>query len=268
MIDEYVVGRPSGPAARWVHAYHGYRQVGIPPALHRGLPSPYLTVIFTVDEPLRLVQHVDRTRPPGSYDAMVGGLHTTPALISHDGSQSGVQLLLDPLGARAVLGMPAGELAGIDLDAADVLGPAAGRIHDQLQAARTWADRFAVLDTGLGDRMQAPCPAVVDAAWRLLRRSGGAGTIAAIAADIGCSQRYLARMFHAELGVGPKEAARIIRFDTARRRLGVGGTVAGTAAAAGYYDQAHFDRDFRRFAGCSPSRWLATEFRNVQDGDR
>ena len=55
MIDEYVVARPTGPAARWVHGYHGYRQVGVPPALHRGLPSPYLTVIFTLDEPLRLL---------------------------------------------------------------------------------------------------------------------------------------------------------------------------------------------------------------------
>lgn len=268
MIDEYVVGRPTGAAARWVHAYHGYRQFGVPPTLHLGLPSPYLTVIFTLDEPLRLLQHVDPTRPPGTYTAMVGGLHTSPAIITHDGAQSGVQVMLDPLGCRSVLGLPAAELAGIDVDAADVLGAAAGRILDQLHAAPSWAARFAVLDTFLGGCVVArdPISPVVAGAWEGLRRSGGSLPVQRLALDSGCSQRYLAKMFQSELGLTPKVAGRVVRFDLARRRLlRGGGTVARTAAAAGYYDQAHLDRDFRQFAGCSPTQWLALEFRNVQD---
>ena len=269
MIDEYVVGRPTGPAARWVHAYHGYRQLGVPPTLHLGLPSPYLTVIFTLDEPLQLLRHVDPRRSPGSYTAIVGGLHTSPALVAHDGAQSGIQVLLDPLGSRAVLGLPAAELAGIDVDATDVLGPAAGRILDQLHTATSWADRFAVLDAGLCRFPAAGHsghPVVADA-WNGLRRSRGALPVDKLASVSGCSQRYLAKIFQSELGLTPKVAGRVIRFDGARRRLlGRGGTVADTAAAAGYYDQAHLDRDFRQFAGCSPTQWLAAEFRNVQDG--
>jgi len=52
----------------------------------------------------------------------LGGLHTAPALVTHDGRQSGIQLALSPLGARVLLGMPAAELASIDVEAADVLG--------------------------------------------------------------------------------------------------------------------------------------------------
>lgn len=268
MIDEYVVGRPVGSAARWVHAYHGYRQVGVPPARHRGLPSPYLTVIFTLDEPLQLLQHVDPAQPAGAYTAMVGGLHTTPALITHDGAQSGIQVMLDPLGSGAVLGLPAAELAGIDVDAADVLGPAAAEVLGRLHEARSWAARFAVLDVALGGwpaSRQVGHPAVSDA-WNRLKLTGGALPVDSLAADFGCSQRYLAKRFQAELGFGPKVAARIIRFDLARRRLArAGGTVAETAAESGYYDHAHFDREFRQFAGCSPTQWLADEFRIVQD---
>ncbi len=40
--------------------------------------------------------------------------------------------------------------------------------------------------------------------------------------------------------------------------------LARLAAEAGYYDQAHLAREFRGLAGCSPSAWLAEEFRNVQ----
>lgn len=262
MIDEYVLARPTGAAARWVHAYHGYRQVGVPPTVHLGLPSPYLTVIFTLDEPLELLQHVDPSRPPGFYTAMVGGLHTAPALVTHDGAQSGIQVMLDPLGSRAVLGLPAAELAGIDVDAADVLGPAARRILDRLHAAPSWAARFAVFDAVLGEPMAAPDLGhpVVSGAWDRLRRSGGRLAVEQLAADFGCSQRYLGQRFRSELGFSPKVAGRIIRFDRARRRLArEGGTVAETAAAAGYYDHAHFDRDFRQFAGCSPTQWLAAE---------
>jgi hypothetical protein len=88
----------------------------VPPGRHRGLPSPYLTLIITLDDPLTVSAHPDPADPPGDYVTLAGGLHTTPALITHPGRQSGVQLALSPLGARAVLGRPAGELAGIDVD--------------------------------------------------------------------------------------------------------------------------------------------------------
>ncbi|WP_432000735.1 hypothetical protein [Streptomyces sioyaensis] len=84
----------------------------MPPGRHRGLPSPRLTLIFTLDEPLTLAGHPDPAQAPGTYSALLGGLHTRPALITHEGRQSGVQLGLHPLGARALLGLPAGELAG------------------------------------------------------------------------------------------------------------------------------------------------------------
>jgi hypothetical protein len=70
-------GRPAAALRPFIAWYAGYRQSG-PPASHRGLPSPYLTLIFTLDEPLTLVQHPDPGQPPGSYDTLVGGLHTRP----------------------------------------------------------------------------------------------------------------------------------------------------------------------------------------------
>src|SRR6266567_4076818 len=59
---------------------------------------------------------------------------------------SGIQLGLSPLGARALLGLPAGELANIDLDAADLLGSFAREIRERVHAEHSWPARFAVLD--------------------------------------------------------------------------------------------------------------------------
>ncbi len=44
----------AGPGGRFVAAVTGYRQEGLPAGVHRGLPSPYLTLVVTVDEPLLL----------------------------------------------------------------------------------------------------------------------------------------------------------------------------------------------------------------------
>jgi Domain of unknown function (DUF6597) len=108
VVDEHRRYVPGEPLRRYVAWYTGYRQRGVPPARHRGLPSPYLTLIFTLDEPLTIAAHPDPGQPPGEFGTLLGGLHSVPALITHAGAQSGIQVALRPLGARALLGLPAG----------------------------------------------------------------------------------------------------------------------------------------------------------------
>jgi AraC-like DNA-binding protein len=71
----------------------------------------------------------------------------------------------------------------------------------------------------------------------------------------------------AELGVTPKTAARILRFDRARRCLRSGRTtsLAETAVTCGYYDQAHMTNDWRQLGGCTPGEWMAEELPFLQD---
>ena len=281
MINEHAVRRPGAALRPYVAWCTGYRQAGVEPAVHRGLPSPWLTMIVTLDEPLVIARHPDPRQPASAHEFLLGGLHTAPALVTHEGSQSGIQLALTPLGARALLGMPAAELASIDVEAADVLGRLAAEVRERVLSAPDWAARFAVLEEFLARRAQAaqapgraaPRPEV-SYAWDRLRRSRGAVSVADLAAETGWSARHLGAQFRAETGLSPKAGARVIRFDRARRRLlrpaAAPVVLAELAAECGYYDQAHLARDFRDLAGCPPSVLLAEEFRNVQaafDGD-
>jgi AraC-like DNA-binding protein len=262
-MDEYARARPAPVLTPHVAFYSGYRQRGLAPATHRGLPSPYLTLIFTLDEPLVVAAHPDPRQAPGRYRSLFGGLHLTSALIIHDGSQSGVQVAVRPEGCRALLGLPAAEVANLDVDAAAVLGEAfVGEVRERLSEAVDWPARFAVLDRALGGRLRdAAGPGPVTHALHLVN----SGVPVAVAADrIGWSGRHLADRFHAELGIRPKQAARIARFDRARRAIRPGARLADVAAAHGYADQSHLVRDFQAFAGCAPSRWLADEFGFVQ----
>jgi AraC-like DNA-binding protein len=267
-VDEHVRAAPAAELRRYLNGYVGYRQRNVPPAVHRGLPSPLLTLIFTLDEPLTMAAHPDPRQVPGSFTTLLGGLHTTAALITHQGAQSGIQIGVKPAGARALLGLPAGELTEIDVPADAVLGPAATRVYHRLGAARTWPERFAVLDAEFGRlaRSSEPSPEV-DFAWRLLLRTGGRVPVSELADRTGWSTRHLANRFRSEIGLTPKAVARVIRFDRARRQLvAAPGTLADLATECGYFDQAHLAREFRALAGCPPSQWLAEEFENIQAG--
>jgi AraC-like DNA-binding protein len=294
-LDEHLRTRPAEPLRPYVAWYTGYRQRGVPPARHRGLPSPFLTFIITLDEPLVMLAHPDPRQRPGTFHTLLGGLHSAPAIIAHEGAQSGIQVALRPLGTRALLGLPAGELAEIDVPAEAVLSDLCSELRTRVLAATAWPERFAVLDEILLRRMTVTTAGhdvapEVGWAWRQLLTSGGAILVSDLAEQTGWSGRYLASRFRAEIGLTPKAAARVIRFNRARHllarqaaatgtaaspgpRTGTGtGTESGTgghrladlAAACGYFDQAHLARDFRALAGCPPSQWLAEEFRNVQ----
>jgi AraC-like DNA-binding protein len=264
-IDEHRRRAPADALRAQVAWYVGYRQRDMPPAVHRGLPSPFLTLIFTLDEPLIMAAHPDPHQVPGTFGTLLGGLHTTPALIRHDGAQSGIQVALLPLGTRALLGLPGGALANIDVPAEAVLGRAGDRIQSRIQEADSWSSRFAILDSELGALLR-DAPAIapeVAWAWRMLLRSGGTVPVAKLAAETGWSSRYLAQRFHVETGLSPKALARVVRFHHARSALRTGGRpggLAGVAAAYGYYDQAHLAREFRALAGCPPSQWLAERY--------
>ena len=280
-VDEYAQARPAGPLRPFVAFYSGYRQAGVAPGRHRGLPSPYLTLIFTLDDPLDVAAHPDPRQPPGRYDALIGGLHLTPALITHPGRQSGVQVSLRPLGCRALFGVPAAELAFADLQAADVLGARlVDEVRDRLRSAADWPSRFAALDGVLLRHLRADgfeaAPEIVYACRRLLDEPAGCGapapgrrgagpqiavpsSVAVVAAEVGWSARYLTDRFRAEVGLRPKQAARVARFDRARRQLNPATRLADLAAAHGFSDQSHLVREFHAFAGCTPTGWLADE---------
>ncbi len=282
VVNEHHRYRPGEPLRRYVAWYTGYRQRGIPPARHRGLPSPYLTMIFTLDEPLSIEAHPDPGQPPGEFTTLLGGLHSTPALIRHDGAQSGIQLALKPPGVRTLLGLPAGELAEIDVHAETVLGGVCAEVRDRVRTVTGWPERFAILDEILLRQLLTRSEAAAVApevlwSWRQLLRAGGAVRVADLATGTGWSGRHLASRFRAEIGLTPKAAARVVRFDRARRHLAehaghaehagqAGYQLADLAAEMGYFDQAHLAREFRALAGVPPSQWLAEEFRNVQAG--
>jgi AraC-like DNA-binding protein len=258
--------RLPAPALRpYVSAYTGYRQEAAPPSVHQGLASPHLTFLLCLDGRVEMIANADRSKPPGSFTALVGGLHHRPAEIANGDPQTGLQLRLTWRGARVLLGLPAAQLAGdtVDLDA--LLGRRAERLLDRLNSTEDWDERFALLDAeltalaanGRGERGVLP---EVGYAWDRLAETGGNLRIAELAREVGWSRRHLAEKVRIETGLAPKAAARVMRFERAcdLLRAPARPALARVAADVGYVDQAHLSRDFRDLAGITATEWLVS----------
>ncbi len=262
---------PAPPWRPFIDGYVGYRLVGFPSGLHRGLPSRHLTFIVSIGAPIHVVSQTDPRQPPDRYGVVLSGLQATSALIANEGRQEGVAIELTPVGCRALLGLPARALWNISLEADQVLGPVAVELRERLHAVSSWAGRFQVCDEVLGRlrHERRPAPPGVVTAWRLTVASAGSLSVAAVAEETGWSRRHLAQRFRDEFGLSPKLAARIVRFEHARRMLQAKRrtTIAEVAATCGYYDQPHLTREFVEMAGCPPGEWLATDLPSVQDDE-
>ena len=197
------------------------------------------------------------------FGSFAGGLYARPVHVRHEGSSRGVQFDLEPPAVRALFGVPAGELAERTVGLDELLGADAARLAERLGGAPDATARFAMLDEVLlraAGRARLPARPDVERAWSLLRTSGGRIRIETLADTLGCSRRHLAKRFTEDVGVSPKVAARLIRLEAVRARLG-SAPLASLAAEHGFSDQAHLTREFRALAGVPP-----TAFPSVQDG--
>jgi transcriptional regulator GlxA family with amidase domain len=153
------------------------------------------------------------------------------------------------------------EIRGLTIDLNDVLGAAGRRLAEQLRDAPTWSRRFALVNEFLLRRLErGPRPSPeVGRAWQRLVATSGAVPIGRIAGEVGWSHRHLIAKFQQQIGLSPKTAARLVRFDGVWRRLDASRppSWAQIAGEAGYADQAHLIRDFREFTGTTPTDFMA-----------
>ena len=263
---EMTSGAPGSGLAGLVEAYCGYSERSVRPVSRREFPAAQVVLVVGFGDPLLVVEASGRDggRRLSSFVAGPGeGVTRT----EHAGAQDGVEVRLTPLGAYQLLGVPTGELAERVVGLDEILGRAGTQLAEQLADAVSWQSRFALLD-GVFTRAAANGPRPdrgLVAAWSRLERHHGNLAIGQLIADTGWSRRRLAERFRMQAGLTPKSAARIMRFEHARELLTRPGrqSLASIALSCGYYDQAHFNRDFQALAGCTPTEYVTAQLADV-----
>jgi len=163
-----------------------------------------------------------------------------------------IRLRVRPGRSRALLGLPINELADRVVPLADLWGAPGRRLAEELATAP--GRRSTRIAAALRERAAvAPATVALEPALRAL--SAGASTSAA-ADRLGISERHLRNVFARDVGLSPKQFARIARL---RRVLDLAGDRAWARVAGdtGYFDQAHMITDFRALMGVSPGAFAA-----------
>jgi AraC-like DNA-binding protein len=192
------------------------------------------------------------------HDSFLAGLHDRATIVGGSPLYSCIELRLSPLRARRLTGLPMHELANRAIPLEELL-PGAHKLTGRLRETGSWDTRFDLVERFLARRLadaEPPSPGVVWA-WRQLVASGGRESIGTLVTELGWSRRRLIAHFREEIGLAPKTAARVIRFDRSVARLRGGTALADVAYDGGYFDQAHFNREFRELAGTTPTAFVA-----------
>lgn len=222
------------------------------PRWERVLPSGCAHVVVRLGGELEILRD-------GGFErvghAIVGGPRARFYWKELRGAGASVGAQLRPGAAGLVLGAPADELAGQHWALEDLASCGVAELRERILAASAHDLRMDLLEEwlrGRVPRLRGLHPAVAHA----LERFRVTSDVGQTARETGYSQRYFGARFLEAVGLGPKAFCRVRRFRRAAERLASGGSgLADVAANAGYADQAHFTREFRKFAGVTPGAY-------------
>lgn len=253
--------RPAAPLSAFVDLFWYYSGFVRPHAKERLLPTGTVELVVNLREDQVRTYDPDNTEVcrhhPGS---VVIGAHSRFFVLDTTEQNDVIGIHFKPGGAFPFLAPPVDEFrdAHVGLDA--IWGMGAAQLREQLLQAPTAEAKFAVLESTLLSRISRyPEPhAAVAHALKCLDSAPHLHTISALTERMGLSPKRFIRLFTQQVGLTPKLYCRVQRFQRVLQTVQQQRQVdwADVAAGCGYYDQAHFIRDFRAFSGFNPSAYL------------
>lgn len=249
--------RPASPLGDYVESIGDWRCPEVD-YWSRALPRGAVTVIFDVGQRQQLHFYAtDGTTRLTVPPAFITGSHTASYVSKIMAGEPVMAVHFRPGGAFPFLGIPLGDIEDAYIGIDEVWGADGRDLHERLIDTSSAEIRFQILEEFLLSRpwLSADLQPSVAATLAAIEDNPSI-RMAEIHDLVGMSAKRLIAVFRAEVGLSPKAYARVRRLQAALRLLGegpVGG--ARIAAEIGYFDQAHFVRDFESFTGMTPTQY-------------
>ena len=238
---------PRPPLSDYVDVLWIYEGYSVPHSHERLMPTGSMELVICLDEDDRM----------GSG---LSGVQSSFTVLDTSRPFSMIGAHFKPGGSFPFFGTPAGEFQDLGLSLDMVWGKYAHEVREQLLEARTHAARFRILEEALiqTSRGQLGRHPAVRYALKEFGNPDYPRSVADVTEQIGLSARRFIEIFRNEVGLPPKLYSRIQRFRKVLSSLHriQDPDLADIAQSCGYFDQAHFNHDFRSFTGMSPSTYL------------
>lgn len=206
--------------------------------------------------------------------SIIIGPQTMPVTLNLGRKHKTLIVCLKPSGMFRLLGIPLGEIVDKDFDARLLLGKEITGLIEQLINSKTDESKNNIIQSYLLKRLNYLKPALpFDSAMHQLVRNIGNLSMDYVAEQACMSLRQFERISLERIGLSPKFYARMIRFSHAfkLKELCPEKPWIQIAYECGYFDQMHFIRDFKAFAGFTPSALTESDivnsvrFRTLED---
>ncbi|MBD3581308.1 AraC family transcriptional regulator [Flavobacterium selenitireducens] len=174
------------------------------------------------------------------------------------GRLSLVIVVFRPYGLSSLFNIPANTIKNKLIDCTLVMGTAATSLHDELHFAKSHGQAASILDTyfsRLACQSKANLHPVVSASTEWILRQKGQFSSNELSDHVGCKQRSLERAFNEVVGLSPKKLGGIIRLHYFLGKSRTTKDFTPVAYDAGYFDQAHLIREFKKITGITPGAY-------------
>jgi AraC-like DNA-binding protein len=260
---------PPPPLDAFVAVVWACRSEPGPHRLERVMPSGGAQLIVNLKEDQTRLYDPERPgKPIVTAGSVLSSAQTRYQVIDTSEQEFVAGVAFKPGGSAVFMRTPAHEVSDVDVPLEEIWGRArAATLRDQLLASQSLDAMLEVLEAALcRSWTRRSLHPAVSYALAAFDHAPQTTSIAAVTDRVGLSAKRFIERFKGEVGLTPKRYCRVRRFQRALIETDRGPQAdwASVALDCGYFDQAHFIRDFRAFSGITPTAYEAarTTFHN------
>ena len=190
--------------------------------------------------------------------ASLFGPATAPCTVGAQANLSALLFIIEfqPAGLFAFTGAAQKELADRTVPFGLLCPVLCARLAELLERARSVYELADGADALLLSNLRGTCPPALPSSIQTVIARGGNLSMAELSGSVFYSERHLARLFDAYLGLSAKTFSRLVRVNRAVRLLGNSHcSLTRACCLSGYYDFSHFARDFKAVCGLTPQQY-------------
>ncbi len=237
-----------------------YSEYKPPHEIDRLIPDGTVNLIIELGElPQYIYDNDDLSEKSKHTGVWLSGIQTEYLSIS-SANRGMIVIQFHPSGAHPILHIPVKELSNLVVDAGLILGDSIYELRDRMLEEPSIGKRIDLAENWLLGRVteQSIPESVVQYAVEQTLQNPSEINIELLIKKIGYSHRHFVQLFKRFVGISPKQYQRIVRFNKVLESINRGECInwAKLSLECGYYDQAHFVKEFKSFSGLNPKEYL------------
>jgi AraC-like DNA-binding protein len=228
----------------------------------RLIPFGQVSMLFLMGEPHGYSLSGASSPMQNTSQAFMVGQLTQPIWLKFSGHTRMIKIQFKPSGIQQMLPLNMEEFTNIpSIELEAIWGRSVNEILEQMHEAASDEELVTLLNSFFENKLlpQQTSASYINYTVHQLEKCNGNVNIQQLEKKLGISSRHLERLFKAKVGLTPKEISKIIRLNSAFSCLEKNPSMSLTSLAyeSGYYDQAHFSKDFKKIAGISPAKLMS-----------